>query len=454
MSKKLFGTDGIRGVANQYPMTAEVALSLGRALAYVFQNGQRPRVLIGKDTRLSGYMIETAMAAGLCSMGANVLLIGPMPTPGIAFLTQAMRADAGVVISASHNPFQDNGIKIFDRSGFKLPDEVETKIENLILTGEIDHHRPTAENIGKASRVDESKGRYIEFLKSTFPKNLSLEGMKVVLDCAHGATYMIAPTVLEELGAKVMVLGSSPNGRNINEKVGAVCPEKMAAKVHAIGADIGIAMDGDGDRVVFADERGRVVPGDAILALCGEEMLRRGSLKKETLVATVMSNRGVEEYMAQCGGKVVRSPVGDRYVVEMMRAKGLNFGGESSGHIVFLDYSTTGDGMIAALQVLGILQGRQLPLSLLTSRYRAYPQILTSVKVREKKEFSHFPQLEKMISDFEKSLGKEGRLLVRYSGTEPVVRIMIEGREASQIQKMASDLKTCIEQNLGGQVLT
>lgn len=447
--KKLFGTDGIRGVANQYPMTAEIALSLGRALAHVFKNGhQRPRILIGKDTRLSGYMIETAMASGICSMGADVLLIGPMPTPGIAFLTSAMRADAGVVISASHNPFQDNGIKIFDREGYKLPDELEKKIEHLILSGEIDHYRPTAEAIGKASRVEESKGRYIEFLKSTFPKNLSLDGLNIVLDCAHGATYTIAPTVLEELGATVMTLGVSPNGRNINDRVGAVYPALMAERVRQIGGDLGIALDGDGDRVIFADERGQVVDGDAILAICAEELLSQGSLRQKTMVATVMSNRGIEKFVEGHGGKVVRSPVGDRYVVEMMREKGLNFGGESSGHLVFFDHSTTGDGMIAALQVLGILQKRKKKFSEITSRFVSYPQILTSVAVGERKDLAQVPSLQKMILEFEKTLGNEGRLLVRYSGTEPVIRIMIEGREESLIRKMALDLTACIKQNI------
>jgi len=446
--KKLFGTDGIRGVANQYPMTAEVALSLGRALAYVFQNGQRPRFLIGKDTRLSGYMIETALASGICSMGADVLLIGPMPTPGIAFLTQAMRADAGIVISASHNPFQDNGIKIFDRNGFKLPDEVEMKIEQLILSGEIDHHRPTAERIGKAARVDESKGRYIEFVKSTFPKNLTLEGLKMVVDCAHGATYMIAPTIFEELGAKVTLLGTSPDGRNINDGVGAVYPRLMADKVRETGADIGIALDGDGDRVIFSDEKGNVVDGDAVLAVCAEEMIRRGTLKDNTLVATVMSNQAMDDYLAGLGGRVVRCRVGDRYVVETMKERGLSFGGESSGHLVFLNHSTTGDGLIAALQVLGLMKGRKVRLSEIIARYRPYPQILTSVKVKERKELSLFPDLQKMIHDFEKSLGKRGRLLVRYSGTEPVVRIMIEGEEDFVIRKMAGELTAFIQKNL------
>lgn len=446
--KKLFGTDGIRGVANQYPMTSEIALALGRALAFVFRNGQHPKILIGKDTRLSGYMLEHAMASGICSMGGDVLLIGPMPTPGIAFLTQAMRADAGVVISASHNPFQDNGIKVFDRHGYKLPDEVEVKIEHLILSGEIDHLRPTAETVGKASRVEESKGRYIEFLKSTFPKERTLEGMKIVVDCAHGATYLLAPTVLEELGAEVEVLGAQPDGRNINDRAGAVYPQAMAARVRETGADLGIALDGDGDRVVFSDEKGNVVDGDAILVLLAEELLNRGQLKDRTLAVTVMSNQAVEDYMAKRDAKVLRTPVGDRYVVEAMREKGLNFGGESSGHLIFLDHSTTGDGMVAGLQMMAVMKERGVRLSELASHYVPYPQILTSVRVQERKDLSLFPRLQGMIRDFEKALGREGRLLVRYSGTEPVVRVMIEGRNQAQIQKMAEDLTDFIKKNI------
>lgn len=446
--KKLFGTDGIRGIANQYPMTSEIALALGRALAFVFGGAGRAKILIGKDTRLSGYMLEHAMASGICSMGGDVLLIGPMPTPGIAFLTQAMRADAGVVISASHNPFQDNGIKVFDRHGYKLPDEVEVKIEHLILSGEIDHLRPTAETIGKASRVEESKGRYIEFLKSTFPKERTLEGMKIVVDCAHGATYLLAPTVLEELGAEVEVLGAQPDGRNINDRAGAVYPQAMAARVRETGADLGIALDGDGDRVVFSDEKGNVIDGDAILVLLAEELLNRGQLKDRTLAVTVMSNQAVEDYMAKRDAKVLRTPVGDRYVVEAMREKGLNFGGESSGHLIFLDHSTTGDGMVAGLQMMAVMKERGVCLSELVSHYVPYPQILTSVRVQERKDLSLFPRLQGMIRDFEKALGREGRLLVRYSGTEPVVRIMIEGRNQAQIQKMAGELTNFIEKNI------
>lgn len=446
--KKLFGTDGIRGVANQYPMTAEVALSLGRALAYVFRNGQKPRILIGKDTRLSGYMIEMALASGLCSLGADVLLIGPMPTPGIAFLTQAMRADAGVMISASHNSFEDNGIKVFDSHGFKLPDEMEAQIEQLMAFGELDHIRPTAEGIGKAWRIDDARGRYIEFVKSTFPKNLNLEHLNIVVDCANGATYNIAPIVFRELGANVIVLGNAPNGRNINLGFGAVHPEKMADLVRQTGADIGVALDGDGDRAIFADEKGVVVDGDAILAVVAEELLREGHLKEKTLVSTVMSNRALENYIIKSGGKMVRTHVGDRYVVEKMREGGFNFGGETSGHLVFLDHSTTGDGLIAALQVLALMRNQDKKLSEIVSRYRPFPQILTNVKVGERKDLSHVAEVQKMIQSFEADLGGKGRVLVRYSGTEPLVRIMIEGEEPGLIKKMAKELSTCLQKNL------
>lgn len=446
--KKLFGTDGIRGIANQSPMTVEVALSVGRALSHVLRKDQKPKILIGKDTRLSSYMLETAMAAGMCSIGADVLLLGPMPTPGIAFLTQAMRADAGVVISASHNPFSDNGIKIFCRHGFKLPDYLEEKIEGLISSGEIDGLRPTGENVGRVTCIDDARGRYIEFLKSAFSKDESLEGLKIVVDCANGATYAIAPIVLAELGAEVVVMGDRPNGRNINDGVGAVHPEKMARKVVEEKADFGIALDGDADRVIFADEKGQVVDGDAILAICAEELIRRGRLKENTVVATVMSNQGLDDYLSELGGKVIRAQVGDRYVVETMREKGCNFGGESSGHLVFLDQSTTGDGMIAALQVFSIVLRKGLKLSQVVSRYQPYPQVLKSVKVRERKDLDRIPDIQKMIRDFENSLGKKGRLLIRYSGTEPVIRVMVEGKEEPTIRQMAQDLCHCIEKNL------
>ena len=351
--RKLFGTDGIRGVANIYPMTTEIAMQVGRAIAFIVKNKKgRHRIVIGKDTRVSGYMIENALAAGICSMGVDVLLVGPLPTPGIAFITTSMRADAGVVISASHNPFQDNGIKIFSSDGFKLPDEVEADIEELIFSQKMATLRPVAEEVGKARRIDDAKGRYIVFLKNIFPKKQTLEGMHIVLDCAHGATYGVAPYVLEELGAKVTSLGVSPDGKNINHQCGALHPELMAAKVKETGADIGLALDGDGDRLIVCDENGKVVDGDHIMAICAKDLIKRGKLRKKTLVTTVMSNMGLEIAMKEMGGKMVRTNVGDRYVVEEMRKNGYSFGGEQSGHLVVLDHITTGDGNLAALRLL------------------------------------------------------------------------------------------------------
>ncbi|MBU1454649.1 MAG: phosphoglucosamine mutase, partial [Proteobacteria bacterium] len=332
--RKLFGTDGIRGVANIYPMTTEIAMQVGRAIAFIVKNRSgRHRIVVGKDTRLSGYMIENALAAGICSMGVDVLLVGPLPTPGIAFITTSMRADAGVVISASHNPFQDNGIKIFSHDGFKLPDKLEADIEDLIFSQKMAALRPVAEEIGRAKRIDDAKGRYIVFLKNIFPKKYTLEDLHIVLDCANGATYGVAPHVFEELGAKVTTLGVSPDGKNINHQCGALHPELMAAKVKETGADIGLALDGDGDRLIVCDEKGRVVGGDHVMAACAQDLMKKRKLKKKTLVTTVMSNMGLEVAMAKMGGKMVRTKVGDRYVVEEMRRKGYSFGGEQSGHL-------------------------------------------------------------------------------------------------------------------------
>jgi phosphoglucosamine mutase len=446
--KKLFGTDGIRGFANEDPMTSETALALGRALAVFFRNGGHHKILIGKDTRRSCYMLETALASGLCSMGADAIFIGPMPTPGIAFLTQAMRADAGVVISASHNRFDDNGLKVFDRQGYKLPDDAELQLEALMNSGALQKNRPTGAHIGRAHRVDDAAGRYIEFVKSTFPKGRTLDGISIVVDCAHGASYKIAPTVFEELGAKTTVMGASPNGTNINDGCGATHPEVAAAEVRKSGARIGIALDGDADRVVFSDEKGNVVDGDAILAICAEDLLKKKRLKDGVVVATVMSNKALENYVAACGGRLERVAVGDRYVVEKMREGGYGLGGESSGHLIFSDHTTTGDGLIAALQVLAIMGESRKTLSELVSRYRPLPQVLTSVKVPSRKDLAQFPDVQKMMKTFEGELGSDGRILIRYSGTEPVVRIMIEGREDAVIRKMAGDLSTCIQKNL------
>lgn len=447
--RKLFGTDGVRGTANIYPMTAEVALSLGRAIAHVSKNHhRRHRIVIGKDTRLSGYMLETALASGICSMGCDVLLVGPMPTPAIAFLTHSMRADAGVVISASHNPYQDNGIKFFDGSGFKLPDEKELQIEQLVFTKDIDSLRPTAGHIGKAFRVDDASGRYISYIKGLFPQGLTLEGMKIVLDCAHGAGYVVAPAILEELGAEVIRLGVTPNGTNINDHAGALSPEKMQETVRREKANLGIALDGDADRVVVCDEKGEVVHGDAIMALLTRHLLKEERLAKKTLVTTVMSSLALDHLVQSWGGKVIRSDVGDRYVASEMRKGGYNFGGEQSGHLIFLDYSTTGDGMLAALQLLALILEEQKPLSELTKVFTPYPQVLLNVPVRKKTEFDQVPEVFKEIQKVERELGEKGRVLLRYSGTEPVARVMVEGVKSEQIERLARDLAGCIEKNL------
>jgi phosphoglucosamine mutase len=451
MKKKLFGTDGVRGVANIHPMTSEIAMQLGRAMAFVCKDAdKRHRIVIGKDTRLSGYMIENALAAGICSMGVDVLLVGPLPTPGIAFITSSMRADAGVVISASHNPYQDNGIKFFSRDGFKLPDQVELKIEELIFSKQIDSLRPTAGEVGKAFRIDDACGRYIVFLKNAFPRELDLKGLKIVLDCAHGAAYKAAPAVLEELGAEVIRLGVNPNGTNINAGCGSMHPEVIAAAVKDHGADLGIALDGDADRVIFVDEHGSEVDGDHIMAICGTDLLRQNKLAKMTLVATVMSNMGLEVAMRKAGGKVVRTAVGDRYVVEEMRRHGYRVGGEQSGHMIFLDHNTTGDGMISALQVLAILQRSGKSLSELAQVMTALPQILLNVRIKKRQDLAEVPEVSRVIKGVEEMLGTDGRVLIRYSGTEPLLRVMLEGHDQSQIESLANAIVESIEQHMGG----
>lgn len=450
MNKKLFGTDGIRGIANKYPMTTEMAMQLGRAAAFVFKHkDRRSRIVIGKDTRLSGYMIENALAAGICSMGVDVLLVGPLPTPGIAFITASMRADAGVVISASHNPYQDNGIKFFARDGFKLPDEVEMKIEELIFSERLDKLRPTAEEVGKAFRVDDAAGRYIVFLKNTFPREMDLTGLKIVLDCAHGAAYRVAPAVLEELGAEVVALGVNPDGTNINSNCGSTAPEVVSNAVRDQGADLGIALDGDADRCIFIDERGKEVDGDHIMAICGIDMMKRDALKKNVVVATVMSNMGLDIALRKVGVQVVKTAVGDRYVVEEMRRHGYCFGGEQSGHMIFMDHNTTGDGMITALQVLAILKKSGKPLSEMASVMRSLPQILINVKVRERVPLDKFPELEQLVADVQKMLGDSGRVLIRYSGTEPLMRIMLEGEDQDEISSMANQIAQLVRETIG-----
>ena len=449
--KKLFGTDGVRGVANVHPMTTEMAMQLGRAAAYIFRNGhKRHRIVIGKDTRLSGYMIENALVAGICSMGVDVLLVGPLPTPGIANITSSMRADAGVVISASHNPFQDNGIKFFCRDGYKLPDEMELKIEDLIFSKKIDSLRPIANEVGKAYRIDDAVGRYVVFLKSTFPKELDLTGMKIVLDCANGAAYKVAPAVLEELGAAVVLLGAKPNGTNINAGCGSLHPEVISEAVKEHRADLGIALDGDADRVIFVDEFGNEVDGDHIMAICATDMLKQKKLRKNTVVATVMSNMGLDIALKKAGGKVVKTAVGDRYVVEEMRKGGYNLGGEQSGHMIFLDHNTTGDGVQTALQVLAIMQRKKSTLSELAEVMIPLPQVLVNVRVTEKKDVMTIPEIGKLVNEIEAKLKDEGRLLVRYSGTEPLLRIMLEGQDKYQITGWGKEIADLVEKKLGG----
>jgi phosphoglucosamine mutase len=448
--RKLFGTDGVRGVANQDPMTSEMALRIGRAAAHVFRDSsRRHRIVIGKDTRLSGYMIESALTSGLCSMGVDVLLVGPVPTPGIAFLTRSLRADAGVVISASHNPYEDNGIKFFGRDGFKLPDEVEKNMEDLIFSGAIDSIRPTAAEIGKAFRIDDAIGRYNEFVKSSIPRGMDFSGLRVVVDSANGAAYKIGPRILIELGADVISLYDQPNGININQGCGSLYPEVISRAVVANSAQIGIAFDGDADRVTLCDEKGTVVDGDAVMAVCALQMMKEGRLRHNTLVATVMSNLGLELAVQKAGGKLLRAAVGDRYVMEKMLEGGYNLGGEQSGHVIFLDHNTTGDGLISALQILAIMRQTGRPLSQLAACMKTYPQTLVNVKVKERRDLASIPEIAQRMAEVEKKLDGNGRLLVRYSGTEPKVRVMIEGENERDIRKLAEDLAGIIRDKLG-----
>ena len=444
-TRKLFGTDGVRGVANIHPMTTETAMQIGRAIAFLVKDKKKGHhIVIGKDTRLSGYMIENALAAGICSMGVNVQLLGPLPTPGIAFITTSMRADAGVVISASHNPFQDNGIKIFSRDGFKLPDSKEFEIEELIFSQKMEALRPVADEVGKASRIDDSKGRYIVYLKNTFPRRYTLDDFHIVLDCANGATYKVAPYVFTELGAKVTTIGVDPDGKNINHNCGALHPEVMAEKVKQVGADIGLALDGDGDRLIVCDEKGQVVDGDHIMAICAKELLQSRRLRKKTLVTTVMSNMGLEEAVKRMGASMIRTQVGDRYVVEEMRRKNYSFGGEQSGHLVFLDYNTTGDGILAALQLLAVMIKKNKPLSELAKIMTTYPQVLENVRMAAKITPELIPGFPEALAGAEKQLGERGRILVRPSGTEPVIRIMVEGQDEKEISSIALELSDVI----------
>jgi phosphoglucosamine mutase len=431
-------------------MTGEMAMQLGRAIAHVFKDVKgKHRIVVGKDTRVSGYMLETALASGICSMGADVWLVGPLPTPGIAFITTSMRANAGVVISASHNPYYDNGIKIFSQNGFKLPDEMEYRIEELILSNHLHSLRPTASEVGKAHRIDDAVGRYVVFLKNTFPNQLNLDGLRIVLDCANGAAYRVAPTVLEELGATVIPIGVEPDGENINANCGALHPELTSRIVLENGADIGMALDGDGDRIVFVDRYGKQVDGDQILAICGLQMLSERRLKKGTVVTTVMSNMGLDRAIHKAGGKLVRTQVGDRYVVEEMVRGGYNLGGEQSGHTIFIDHNTTGDGVLTALQVLAIMKQKERPLDELAKVMEPLPQVLYNVEIKEKRELSEFPEIKKRTKEIEKALDNSGRILIRYSGTEPLLRIMIEGEDEKKLHRFAQDLVELVKKYLG-----
>jgi phosphoglucosamine mutase len=461
MSMKFFGTDGIRAEANVYPMTGEIAMKVGRALTYTLlhhpelwphsrsRTSKKIKIVVGKDTRRSGYMIENAISSGICSMGGEAILLGPLPTPGVAFIAKNMRADAGVVISASHNPFQDNGIKIFGGEGFKASDAIEEKIEELILQPEIMYAAtPKGAGIGRAYRIDEAHGRYVVFLKSTFPQEYDLSGMKIALDCANGAAYKSAPLVFEELGADVATMGVSPNGVNINERVGALYPQTIAEMTYHVGAQIGVALDGDADRVVIVDEKGEVIDGDAVIGLCAMELQRQGRLPKNAIVTTQMSNVGLELSLAKAGITMHRANVGDRFVVEKMKAEGLAFGGEQSGHIIFLDSSTTGDGTLAALKVIELMKRTGKPLSELKKLIELFPQTLVNIKVKERRPLADLPNYLKAVAAGEKDLAGKGRIFVRYSGTEPKLRILVEGENADVNQKIAHRIQEAIQHDI------
>ena len=448
MTRRFFGTDGIRGTANTEPMTAATALKVGMAAGSQFIRGDhRHRVVIGKDTRLSGYMLEPALVAGFIAVGMDVVLVGPMPTPAVAMLTRSLRADLGVMISASHNPYQDNGIKLFGPDGYKLSDEVELEIEARIEQG-ADESLAPAHALGRAQRLDDAQGRYIEFAKNTFPRGLSLAGLKIVVDCANGAAYRVAPTVLWELGAEVVSLGVAPDGFNINKGCGSTHVEPLQARVLAEGADLGIALDGDADRLILVDELGRIVDGDQLMAVVAEHALASGSLRGGGVVATVMSNLGLERHLAGLGLSLARTQVGDRYVVEHMRRHGFNLGGEQSGHIVLSDFSTTGDGLIAALQVLAMIAQSDHPASQVCQRFSPLPQVLKSLR-HGGGEVLGLPVVTAAIAAAEQRLGRTGRLLIRKSGTEPLIRVMAEGEDAVLVEDVVDGLIAVIGQAAG-----
>jgi phosphoglucosamine mutase len=450
-SKKLFGTDGIRGIANIHPMTPEIALRIGKAIGFGLKNKKTKKIVIGKDTRLSGYMIENALSAGIVSMGVDVYLVGPMPTPAIALLTKSLSANVGIVITASHNPAQDNGIKIFDNKGFKISDEYENEIENLVLSEKIDREEIKdiiGNKIGKAYRLDEARGRYIEFAKSTV-KDFDLSGLKIVLDCANGAAYYVAPRVFSELGAELIVINDKPDGLNINKECGAAHPAFAAEIVKTQGANIGIILDGDADRLIICDENGEIVDGDYILAFCALELLNKGDLKNNALVLTEYSNLAVDHAVKKAGGKVIRTKNGDRYVIEEMKKRNYILGGETSGHIIFMNYVTTGDGIVSALQLLKMLKEKNKKPSSLKNIIDKNPQILLNIEIREKKPFEKMKDVNKKIKEINTNLKDEGRLLLRYSGTENICRIMIEGKDLNKIEIMANELAGSIKKEVG-----
>ncbi|MCT4626853.1 phosphoglucosamine mutase [Halodesulfovibrio sp.] len=449
MGRRLFGTDGMRGTVNMYPMVPEVAMRLGLAAGTAFRTETgRNRVVIGKDTRLSGYVFENALTAGFCAAGMDVYLVGPMATPAIAFLTRNMRATMGVVISASHNPYHDNGIKFFDDRGFKIADSVEDAITEMVLNPDHQWDYPAPDKVGRAKRIEDAVGRYIVYLKNSFPTNLSLEGLRIVLDCSNGANYKVAPLVLEELGAEVVPIGVKPNGLNINKRCGSLYPEIMAEKVREVRADIGLALDGDADRLIVCDENGSVLDGDQIMAICAQDMMASGDLVGKTLVSTVMSNMALEVFMREHGGRLLRTPVGDRHVVEAMRNEHATMGGEQSGHLVFMNYGTTGDGLLAGLQLLRIMRQRDKPLSSLAGLLELYPQELINVRVDRKIPFEECPSLLEDVTKAEKELGDKGRVLLRYSGTESLCRVMVEGEDGEQVKRLASYLAESAQKNL------
>jgi len=444
MGERLFGTDGIRGVANIHPMTAEMALKVGRAAGILFQREDRPHtILIGKDTRRSCYMLENALTAGLCSAGMRVLLTGPLPTPGVSYIMRSLRCDGAIMISASHNAYEDNGIKFFGRDGYKLADESEDEIERLITSGEVDAIRPTAEKIGTAKRIDDAVGRYIEFVKASFPKGMRLDGLRIVADCANGATYKVGPYTLEELGADVIPIGTSPNGLNINRDVGSVHPEEMRATVIRERANLGIAFDGDGDRLVMADEQGRLLDGNALLAVIGVDYLERDALPHKKLVTTVMANGGLDRALAEHGGSTVRTKVGDRYVVEAMREQGLIVGGESSGHLVLFEHNTTGDAMMAALRVLAIMVRKEQPLSRLAQCYQEMPESHRKIPLNGRPKPTQ-QQLDTLAAELAPALNG-GRIVIRPSGTEPIVRVMVQHEDLRTAEHLAQALASKVE---------